>query len=272
MKWKTALTAEEAALFVTGLSYIGSLAESEELLKGHERFVNSCPLKLRDGEDYTESLEEFKNLEYRLHEAVKINEAIWDEIEHAWLLQERGEGRGSTLVLDSWCWNGGVDESLSKLGCKASKESLAEWFYEMDGIDKAKMLFPNFEPHNFSNTKSLKNPTNQFSYDNYPVKLQDVDKASRIEPDFDPNNDFRDEAAELKNSPVNNSTTLSPKTKNSYLRTIRVLADALLSNGLTDNDSGDARLILKKLAQKSKEAPIKERALANYLKEARELP
>ena len=172
MKWKTALTAEEAALFVTGLSYIGSLAESEELLKGHERFVNSCPLKLRNGEDYTESLEEFKNLEYRLHEAVKINEAIWDEIEHAWLLQERGEGRGSALVLDSWCWNGGVDESLSKLGCKASKESLAEWFYEMDGIDKAKMLCPNFEPHNFSNTKSLKNPTNEFSYDNYPVKLQ----------------------------------------------------------------------------------------------------
>ena len=25
---------------------------------------------------------------------------------------------------------------------------------------------------NFSNTKSLKNPTNEFSYDNYPVKLQ----------------------------------------------------------------------------------------------------
>ena len=172
MKWKTALTAEEAALFVTGLSYIGSLAESEELLKGHERLVNSCPLKLRDGEDYAESLDEFKDLEYRLHEAVNINEAIWDEIQHAWLLQEMGEGRGSALVLDSWCGNGGVDKSLSKSGCKASKESLAEWFYEMDGIDKAKMLCPNFDVHNISNTKSLKNSTNEFSYDNYPVKLQ----------------------------------------------------------------------------------------------------
>ena len=235
MKWKIALTAEQAALQITGLlENYSSLVEIDKILEP-------------DNEPYPDSKhwQGWQDLKSDFNEAVDLASTLWDEITHAWRRQECGEGRGSILVLDSWYYSDECCDSLSKKGCKVTRESLAAWAYEMDGLDTAKMIYPNFDPKNI---------------------------ATSTETDFVLQNDFLNGSSRSKDSLKNTDSTIGSKSRNSYLRTIQVLADALLSNGLTNNDSGDARLILNKLAQKGKEAPLKERALANYLKEARELP
>lgn len=63
---------------------------------------------------------------------------------------------------------------------------------------------------------------------------------------------------------------LSTKRKNSYLKTIAALSEALIG-GMTGKPNTDAEAVLAALASKSVEAPIKNKALANYLKEAGEL-
>ena len=81
-------------------------------------------------------------------------------------------GLDLTIELPVEYFNLSSTESLCKKSCKVTKESLAAWVYEMDGLYRARRIYLHFDPHNISNTKSLKNPTNEFSYDNYPVKLQ----------------------------------------------------------------------------------------------------
>lgn len=161
MKWKTALNAEEAALSIIGLSEYSSLAQAKEAVADNE-VTNP----------YGEFYSDYIGLKSDVDEAVSLEETLWEEIQHSWRQQELGEGRGSILVLDSWLYADECCESLSKQSCKVTRKSLAAWVYEMDGFGSAKMIYPNFDPHNISNTKSLKNPTKELSYDNYPVKLQ----------------------------------------------------------------------------------------------------
>ena len=92
----------------------------------------------------------FLNKKANFDEAVSLKEALWEEIHHAWRKQKLGEGRGSILALDSWSYDDECSESLSKKGCKVTKKSLAAWVYEMDGLEKAKMIYPNFDPNNLS--------------------------------------------------------------------------------------------------------------------------
>ena len=163
MKWKTALTAEEAALWITGLSeHHNSLAEIEEALGSF-------------GEPHPES--EFwhywRDFKSDFNEAVDLASTLWDEINHAWRKQELGEGRGSILVLDTFGYNDEFGESLSEKRCKVTRESLASWVYAMDGLDKAKMIYPNFDSNNLpANSASLNNPVKEEISSNYPKKLQ----------------------------------------------------------------------------------------------------
>lgn len=150
MKWKVALTAEEAALRITGLSeYHNSLAEIEEALEPRN-------------EPHPESKywRDWQDLKSDFNEAIDLVSILWDEITHAWKKQELGEGRGSILVLDSWLYNDECCESLSKKGCKVTVESLAAWVSEVGGTDKAKMVHPNFDPKNLdaSLTEASFNP------------------------------------------------------------------------------------------------------------------
>jgi hypothetical protein len=161
MKWKVALNAEEAALLITDLSEYSSLVEAKEFVDANAEF-----------NPHNEVYNNYIDLKASFDEAVSLKEALWDEIHHAWRKQKLGEGRGSILALDSWLYNDECCESLCKKSCKVTKESLAAWVYEMDGLYRARRIYLHFDPHNISNTKSLKNPTNEFSYDNYPVKLQ----------------------------------------------------------------------------------------------------
>jgi hypothetical protein len=167
------------------------------------------------------------------------------------------------LQVEYFCKIGLEDDNGQRFNVDSVLETQAPLAFPGTILDMARQ---NVEP------PSVKPEFTKQSLAHWFYSFGDVDTARKIEPNFDPKNNFRDEAADLKNSPVNAATTFSSKSKNSYLRTIQVLADALLDRGLSGNDSGDTRLILSKLAQKGKEAPLKERTLSNYLKEARELP
>lgn len=63
---------------------------------------------------------------------------------------------------------------------------------------------------------------------------------------------------------------LSGKTKNTYLKTIAALSNALI-DGLSGKHNPDADAVLAALAAKGVEAPLKQRALSDYLKEAQQL-
>ena len=234
MKWKTALTAEEAALISTGLQRFKTFREVKTWVSGQKSIIGDQGTFI-DNHGFPNSTRlqmELNSAEDAFYEAEEIKEGLNLEIKSAWTRMEYGENVGSSLFIYSVTWTDEQSDALALKGCTVLKESLAWWFYEMGDIDKAKIFDPN----------------------------------------FDPKNDFRDEAAELKNSPVNKATTLSPKTKNSYLKVIQALSKTLLTKGLTGKDSSDARLILQRLSSNGVEAPIGKEALAKYLKEARELP
>ena len=236
LKWKKALSPSEAAFWVLKDTFLDPENEwvkdfmelgddwIESTIQYHEFFAKLTDASYKDrtnpNRDYPQMLVKMENWYY---EVEQISMMLEEEIELGW-----DTSSGSFLgILD-------VEYHPREFADPIiTKPSLANWFYQMGDIEKAKICYPA----------------------------------------FDPERDFQKVSVDLNTgSTVNKSLVLGSKSKNSYLRTIQVLADALLSNGLTDNDSGDARLILNKLAQKGKEAPLKERALANYLKEARELP
>ncbi|WP_283789278.1 hypothetical protein QNI23_014840 [Bermanella sp. WJH001] len=73
----------------------------------------------------------------------------------------------------------------------------------------------------------------------------------------------------LINSLSSSSENPSPKTKNSYLSTIRHLSDALV-DGLTGKPNKDASSVIQALSFKGIELDIGEKTLANYLKSAQE--
>ena len=64
---------------------------------------------------------------------------------------------------------------------------------------------------------------------------------------------------------------LAQKTRNSYLRTIKALAEALFDQGLTGNPYTDANKIMQKLSTKGISAPIGSRTMGDYLKEAKNI-
>lgn len=67
-----------------------------------------------------------------------------------------------------------------------------------------------------------------------------------------------------------NQDEVSPKTRNSYLRLIRVLCDYTI-DGLTGIPHKDAEAVIRAIEGKGKECPVKSAALAKYLKDAEEL-
>ena len=236
MKWIKALTAEEAALVAVGLENHESLDSINATIRDMENSLGEISAD-SDGMWLGNSQEEadrqlLGTLLNGCNEARDIYNALLDDILEEWGRQEFGRGIGSCLVLVS-----APTTYITGDGAYLDDEG----YKEIEG------------------------------YSDLITKECTVTKASLV-------TWFRNfnepEKAELFDVMAKKSTgsRVSSKSKNSYLRTIQVLADALLSHGLTDNDSGDARLILSKLAQKGKEAPLKERTLSNYLKEARELP
>jgi len=173
MKWKKGLTPEEAALISTGLQRFKTFEEVKTWVSGQKSIIGDQGM-FRNTDGFLESTwlqMELDSAEDAFYEAEEIKEGLNLEIRSAWTYMLYGT-MGSSLFIHSVEWSDEQSDAEALETCTVLKESLAWWFYEMGDIDKAKIFDQNFDPHNFSNTKSLKNPTNEFSYDNYPVKLQ----------------------------------------------------------------------------------------------------
>ena len=161
MKWKVALTAEEAALLITGLTEFGSLADAKLFVDANE-----------ETNPHSEYWQDWHDLKSNYDEAVSVKDAIWDEIHHAWQKHDQGEGRGSVLVLDSWLYSDECCDSLSIKGSKVTKKSLAAWVYEMEGLDKAQIIYPPFDPDHIGLSEAEHSKYTPSEVVNCPAKLQ----------------------------------------------------------------------------------------------------
>ena len=172
MKWKTALTAEEAALMSTQLHKIGwqvcqTLEDVEYYRDELERRIGDKG-SFRDDNGFiadTPEQERLDQISDSLAEAVEIKEGLEREIHVAWLRLGLGgnkdKDKDCTLVLVNWF------DSLERINdFMVTKISLAEWFYKMGDIGKAKI----FDPNNLSAIKSFS--TKEFVASSYPKKLQ----------------------------------------------------------------------------------------------------
>lgn len=234
LKWKKALTAYEAAFWVLKDIFLAPENEwmkdfmelgddwIESAIQYHEFFAKLTDASYKDrtnpNRDYNQMLVKMENYYY---EVETISMMLEEEIELGW-----DTSSGSFLgILDIENHPRGYGDPI------ITKPSLANWFYQMGDIEKAKICYPAFVPQN----------------------------------------DFPNESVRSKDSLKLTDSPIGSKSRNSYLRTIHALSHALLKNGLSGKDSADAQLILKKLALKKIDAPLGEKALGAYLKAAREL-
>lgn len=124
MKWKKGFTAEEAALVVAGFHEASSIEEVE--------------IKISNG-DYQYDEEDLWN-------CAKDAQQILNSL----LLEACRIEQGYPSTLEVFLW---FDEQ-SKIMFTA--ESLARWFYDLDGLDSARRILPNFNEPDL-NSDSLRN-------------------------------------------------------------------------------------------------------------------
>ena len=228
MKWKTVLTADEAALFATGIDSFKSIEDA----RASWAFSQPPPpttAQALDGDQHLDTQQkEYEELGDKVRMAEEIYEALLTEIVVADPYDNQLHLCGATSPLEV-AIRVQHSEDLDFIcpeRCSLTKLSLAKWFWQHDH-DIAKKFWPSI-------TEELV----------YPPQQNQVNPTTNTEP--------------------------ATKTKNSYLKTIAALSEALIG-GLTGKPNTDAYAVLVALAEKSVEAPIKDKALANYLKEAGEL-
>ncbi|MDC0403732.1 hypothetical protein OAM26_01680 [Porticoccaceae bacterium] len=215
MKWKTVLTAEEAALFATGIDGFKSIE------KAKTKWVVSQIAPV-EGQEVDEELGEKVQVAEEIYEALLAEIIVADPSDNQPYLC----GATSLLEVAMRVQRSEEIDFICPEKCTVTKLSLAKWFWQHDH-DIAKKFWPSI-------TEELV----------YPPQQNQVKPAINIEP--------------------------ATKSKNSYLKTIAALSSALIG-GLTGKPTTDAEAVLAALAGKNVEAPIKDKALANYLKEAGEL-
>lgn len=143
MKWRKAITIEEAALQVMGFNpdkYIINL--KEELSNGSQ--IENCLIEKIDKADreaniYEKWLEETTEIFCALLEDLNILTELPDYQRHS---------PSVTLVIHNSIQNRSPETPLLKL--KVTKESLANWFYEAGDLEKARRLMPSYKPYNQS--------------------------------------------------------------------------------------------------------------------------
>jgi hypothetical protein len=225
MKWKTALTAEEAALLAAGVDRFKTLAELRRAVIHVKDPPPLCDIGYGfvDLENEADEIAKFIG---KAEMAEEIYEAILHEIVLADPYEKYAGSVTSVLEVALRAQISEFEDFIVPGRCTVTKLSLAKWFWLHDH-DIAKKFWPSI-------TEELVDPPQQ----------RQAKPATTTEP--------------------------TTKTKNTYLKTIAALSEGLIS-GLTGKPSTDAEAVLVALARKNVEAPITSRALANYLKEAREL-
>lgn len=218
MKWKSALTAEEAALFAVGFESYKTLETAKTELDFPVHSFSRVDWE--DGDANAIVDHEAEELA-KLTTVEGIYEALLAEISIADPYQE--SDFNSCLVIAQRAQLGELCTDIFCAGSTVTKLSLAKWFWQHDH-EMAKRFWPSI-------TEELAHP---------PL-------------------------VEMPKSGV--TTELSTKSKNSYLKTIGALAEALI-DGLTGKPNTDAEAILAALASQQVEAPVSKKTLASYLEQS----
>lgn len=141
-KWKKALTAEEAALFVLGLHIYKTLDEERE-------FIQS---QLSNTDSSEDALASSGYLD-KLIEAQFIRDAIIeDSLHEVSAAPSRDESILTLTDVDYSDWK--LVHDMSPEMSAFTKKSLAHWFYQAGDAEKAKMLDPIYIP-NLQNSSAL---------------------------------------------------------------------------------------------------------------------
>jgi len=218
MKWKSALTAEEAALFAVGFeSYKTLEVAKKELVFPVHSFSRG---DWEDG-DANEIVNHEKEELAKLTTVESIYEALLAEISVADPYHESDVN--SCLVIAQRAQLGELCTDIFCARSTVTKLSLAKWFWQHDH-KMAKRFWPSI--------------TEELAH--FPL-------------------------VEMPKLGV--TAELSTKSKNSYLKTIGALAEALI-DGLTGKPNTDAEAILAALASKQVEAPVSKKTLASYLEQS----
>ena len=225
MKWKTALTAEEAALFAVGFEGYESLEVARNQVDpdpGPDPFLPPYNFSREQWEDGSaeQAINEDQEQRGRLTMAEDIYEALLAEIYLADPYPQYEMDVKSCLVVAHRVQ---AHETYPEIVCKMStvtKISLAKWFWQHDHA-MAKRFWPSI-------TEELA----------LPPLVETPKPKVNIEP--------------------------STKSKNAYLKTIGALSEALI-DGLTGKPNTDAEVILASLASKKVEEPVSKKTLAAYL-------
>lgn len=226
MKWKTTLTADEAALFATSIDGFKSV-EDARISWAFSQPPPPTAAQALDGDPYLDAQQkEYDELGEKVRMAEEIYEALLQEIALADPYEQYTGNVASALDVAIRAQHSEDMDFIYPEKCTVTKLSLAKWFWQHDH-DIAKKFWPSITEEQV-----------------YPPQQNQVKSIANTEP--------------------------ATKTKNSYLKTIAALSEALIG-GLTGKPNTDADAVLAALAGKNIEAPIKNKALANYLKEASEL-
>lgn len=226
MEWKSALTADEAALFATGLECYESVESARRDCEAREEHPADCfysPEEIERG-----AIEEYEAnrpiIESQIRAAEEIYEALINEI--VLIDANCPPSESSCIVIAIRVAASSEGGCLIPKECTMTKLSLAKWFWQHDH-DVARKFWPSINEELVC-----------------PPQSKQVKSAASSEP--------------------------ATKSKNSYLKTIAALSDALI-DGLTGRPNTDAEAVLASLSGKGVAAPITPKTLANYLKEASEL-
>tara|TARA_R110002167_G_scaffold103839_1_gene268249 strand:- start:4523 stop:5239 length:717 start_codon:yes stop_codon:yes gene_type:complete len=231
-KWKSHLTAEEAALFAVGLECYesiplarASIAVQEENFQ-HSRYSRD---DIEDGiVDPQKEADELDRMSSQVNEAGAIWHALLDEIPLADPryppLDESVTTHLAIATRAQYCED---EDWIVPERCTLTKLGLSRWFWQHDR-EMARKFWPSIND----------------------------EMAHPAQPETRPATDIE--------------KPLSPKTENTYLRLISALSDALI-NGLTGTKNKDAEAVLMLFDSKPAGRPVDVKTLAKYLEKAEEL-
>lgn len=234
-KWKKAFTAEEAALFAVGSEFrsLEKLTKALNEIEDEYYGENSSGKSMSQEEIESRLRIDFESLEKLMN---KLNEDYVNVV--------------------------GIREAI------LDEISLLESSNENDAASKTELkLF-----HRLSNSLAL----DELNREKSTITKESLAKWfwSRDEEKaklFDPLVEEKIKLSEIETEASKGKLTkISPKTINSYLKTISALSEALMG-GFTDKPYTNAEAVLAALAQKNVESPISKKTLAKYLEDAKDL-
>ncbi len=260
-KWKKFLTSEEAALIATGLEDWDSIeiAETEHKLnidQAHNDLPESAsPVALvikvgiKEGWqkiDQAKQIKEALSEEFKLALAVPSSDACiadaYELGEPSVVNQMMNQAVHSVIALEGriYAAEGDFHGEL-----RASRSSIAEWFFDFNELEMAERV----DLGSVGRIKARRHPP-QLSSDWY----------KQSSPQTEPVN---------KTQTTPETTELSTKTKNYYLKTIATLSSALIQNDLAQHTTAAEKVAIK-IDNLGMTLPLSIKALGNYIKAGRD--